>query len=1009
MKTPRFYSLYIFHYTLAFSVLCALNAQSAPSPKEHFGFNIGDDYRLANFTQTDIWFRKLAAASDRVHYVDMGATEEGRRQPMLIVSSPANLAKLDRYKAIAKELALAENPDPARARALASEGRAVVWISGGLHANETLGSHQLIETAWQLATRDDPETLHILDNVIVLLVHANPDGQELIANWYNRRPDPKTRVSLVPLAEGPQDTPPRLFHKYIGHENNRDFFMNNMRETANINRQLYIEWFPQIVLDTHQTAPRGAIVGTAPYRDPFDHHTDPLVVRQTEVVGAAMHSRWIAENMPGTISRGGATTPAWSGWASAYSAWGNGGLTKTVLFHNMIGILTETAGSPTPMHIRLTPDGQVFNSDLPMPVAPQLWRFRRSIEYSLTGNYAILDHAARHRDQLLLNIYRMGRNSIERGSRDTWTRKLSQVEDMKAAAAHDAAEKARAAGNKPPPAPPSFTAMDTSYFAMLQRPGQRDPRAFIITADPTRQHDRAAVAKFINTLSLGGITIHKAAAPFNANGKNYPKDTYVLKAAQAFRPHLLSMFEPQEYPADFFTNPAARNTAPYDTAGWTLAFQMGIAFDRILDALPDDLPLERLPHGVIVAPPPGAIVVAGRARSPSAPGIANDNLDSGGFGETAGYLISHRPNRSFTLINRLLKAGADIFWLHNNDTAATSASSNNPKSAIQNPQSTIAPGTLYIPATPASTPIVARAVTEFGLDAFALSTPPATSPSTSGRGAGGEGLPQAIKLAPTRIALWDRYGGSPSSGWIRWLLEQYEYAFDLIYAQQIDEASSLRERYDVIIFPHGAIPSPMQIAKTASLPKTDNIPGDFHHMLGAVNAEKTIPALKRFLERGGSIVTIGDSTNFVYHLGLPVRNVLVIKLPDGKQRSITREEFSIPGSIVRAEFDPAVPLAWGMDRTAPVFFFRNPAFTLAPEAAARGVRPVAWLGKGDYLMSGLAVDKRGKDADGVLVIEASVGAGKLYLLAPQVTFRGQPHATFKLLFNPLHLATAKQN
>src|ERR1700742_5006403 len=171
-----------------FSLFCAiisgpLLAQTIPTPKEHFGFDIGDDYHLANYTQTEAYFKKLAA-SPRAKYVDIGLTEEGRHQFMLIVSSPENMKKLDFYKNISQKMARAEGLTDAEAHKLSLEGKAIVWIDGGLHASEVVGAHQLIQSAYDLVTRNDEETKHILDKCIVLFVHANPDGQELVSNWY---------------------------------------------------------------------------------------------------------------------------------------------------------------------------------------------------------------------------------------------------------------------------------------------------------------------------------------------------------------------------------------------------------------------------------------------------------------------------------------------------------------------------------------------------------------------------------------------------------------------------------------------------------------------------------------------------------------------------------------------------------------------------------------------------------------------------------------------------------
>jgi len=261
------------HFFLSVALLLVIHvifAQSIPSPKDHFGFNIGDDYKLANYTQTEAYFKKLSA-SDRTMLVDIGLTEEGRHQYMLIVSSPENIKQLKRYKEISQQLGRAKGLTDQQARSLAAEGKSVIWIDGGLHATEVVGAHQLIETMYQLVTRTDPETMFILENDIILLTHANPDGQELVSDWYMREPDPKKRATNIP----------RLYEKYVGHDNNRDFYMMNMKESQNISRQLFVEWIPQIMYNHHQRGPAGSVLAGPPYRDPFNYVYDPLTATST--------------------------------------------------------------------------------------------------------------------------------------------------------------------------------------------------------------------------------------------------------------------------------------------------------------------------------------------------------------------------------------------------------------------------------------------------------------------------------------------------------------------------------------------------------------------------------------------------------------------------------------------------------------------------------------------------------------------------------------------------------
>ena len=301
--------------------------EAVTTPKEFFGFNIGDDYCLANYQQLKGYWEKLQRESDRIKLVNIGTTEEGRPQLAAIVTSPANHRERDRYQRIARRLALADGVDQAEARRLAAEGKAVVWIDAGIHATETLCPQAMIETVYQFVAGTDEETLRILDDVIILFVHANPDGHDLVADWYMREKDPKKR-SLAGL--------PRLYQKYVGHDNNRDFYANTQAETKNLNRFMYREWFPQIMYNHHQTGPAGTVLFCPPFRDPFNYFCDPLVINGIDAVGAAMIQRFLVEGKPGATIRSGAP----------YSTWFNGGLRTTTSFHNIIGLLDRDDRQP---------------------------------------------------------------------------------------------------------------------------------------------------------------------------------------------------------------------------------------------------------------------------------------------------------------------------------------------------------------------------------------------------------------------------------------------------------------------------------------------------------------------------------------------------------------------------------------------------------------------------------------------------------------------------------------
>ena len=888
-------------YTLVFVCLSFFSlAQSIPSPKSHFGFSIGDNYQLATFSQTEAYLKKVAAVSPRMKLQSIGKTEEGRNQYMAIVSDPANIKNLAKYKAISQKMARAEGLSESEASQLAKEGKAVVWIDGGLHATETVGIHQWIETMYQFLTRNDEETQRILKNTIILFVHANPDGQELVSSWYMRNADTLKR-SYANL--------PRLYQKYIGHDNNRDFYMMNMSESKNMSLQQYIEWMPQFLYNHHQAGPMGTVVAGPPYRDPFNYVYDPLLVTGIDAIGAAMSSRLNAEGKPGYTMKGGST----------YSTWWNGGLRTTAYYHNIIGVLTEIIGSPTPMKIPLVPQRLIPNSGLPFPITPQKWLFRNSIDYSISMNYAMLNHAARYKDEVLMNIYKMGRKSIENGSKDYWTLSPKKVELIQELYRTDI---------KNPEA--RIDTLPLAYYAKIyQNLSLRDSRAYVIPADQST----SAVA-FINILIQSGIRIEKATMAFEIAGKKYPAGSYVVKTNQAFRPHVLDMFEPQDHPNDFLY-PGGPPVRPYDSAGWTPAYTMGVKFDRILEAV--DMPLETLPYGVL-------------------------EKAVGGFpaGNFAYYGFSTQDNASFSLVNEALKAGLEL--TKNKDH-------------------------FVIKSSDAAKKLLAEGSLKYGIKVQGLSASSATIP-----------------VKTRRIALWDTYGGSMSAGWVRWILEQHQFTFSLLYAKEID-LGNLKSKYDVIVFMGGAIPGlkGQTVSRDDSFerePKEADIPTEYHAQMGKIT-EKSIPSLKAFLEAGGDIVTIGSSANLAYHLGLPVRNALV-EMVAGKERNLPGEKFYIPGSVMQVAVDPDTRANWGMSTKADVYFGMSPVFKLQPDAIAQQVvKPLAWYASDKTLRSGWAFGQAYLQ-DGVAAFEAKVGAGKLFVYGPEITFRGQTHSTFKLLFNQLY-------
>lgn len=897
------------------------------TPQQQFGHNFGDDYFLANYQQISAYWKKLEKESPRIKLQEMGKTAEGRTQLMAIVTSPENHRRLARYKEISARLASARGANgdvmtDAQARALAKEGKTVVWIDGGLHASEVLGAQQLGEMVYQFVSGTDEETTRILNDCIILFVHANPDGNDLLADWYMRNPDPLQRSTAGV---------PKLYQKYIGHDNNRDFFGSTQVETENMNRALYHEWFPQILYNHHQSGPAGTILWSPPLRDPFNYNQDPLLVLGIQTVGLALHTRLAAEGKPGATSRNG----------GPYDGWWNGGLRNTAAFHNIVAILTEMIGSPTPQRVPFVLERQIPSSDLEYPVPPTtgdtLWHFRQSIDYSVATNRGVLDLASRMRENFLFNIYRMGKNSIERGSTDTWTPKPHRIASV-AAANTPAGGGGRGGGG---------AAADTALWAALHRPEDRDPRAFVI---PSTQRDFITATKFINALLETGIRVERATREFTAAGKTYAAGSYVVNTNQAFRPHVIDMFEPQDHP-DNFAYPGAPPTRPYDNAGWTLAFQMGIEFDRLFDTVKD--PSLTVLREWNVAPPAG--VVSGITA-----GV-----------QTGGFLLSHDVLDSFRALNKLKGHRLGM------TTRAMTAGGK-----------TFPVGSFWVDAD--SGPVLTDLAKTAGISATAVTTTPQ----------------MMMELKTPRVGLWDTYGGSMDAGWTRWILEQFDFPFERVFAPALD-AGNLNAKYDVLIFVGGAIPAsgagrggrgggaaPAGGGRGAGAGAALPIPAEYAGQQGAMSSDVTMPALKQFVERGGTIIAIDSSaTNLGAYLGLPIENHLV-----ENGAPLPQQKFYAPGSVLQAHVNTASPFAFGMQEKTDVFYSNAPVWKLGADAAAKGVRPIAWFDSKTPLRSGWAWGQAYLE-NGVIAVDATVGSGRVLLFGPDILQRAQPHGTFKFLFN----------
>ena len=494
-------------------VFSPVSGQITP-PEDHLGFKPGADFHLANYEQAMSYFELLDSQTDRMQMFDMGPTSEGKRMMYAVISSEANMARLDRYKEISRRLSLVRGVSEDEARSLADEGKAIVWIDGGLHASEVAPAQHHIQLAYDMVTGEDRQTRFIRDNVILLLVFANPDGMSIIANWYMDNVGTPYETAGVP----------ELYHKYAGHDNNRDSFIANLIETRNMNRATSLEWFPEILYNQHQTAPFPARIWIPPESEPTNPNIHPIIVRWKNLIGAAMGKAFEEANQPGAISR------------ISFDSWFPGYVTQIVDGHNIPSILTETAlfryATPNFYTLNDFPEAHrdlTVDTFYPSPGEGGWWRLGDAVAYNLTASRAVMEVAAKYRYEFLYNKWVVGNDVIEKFK------------------------------NEP-------------------------PYGWII---PTDQRDANTTSLMLERLALMGTEIYMADAAFVHDGISYKKDSFIIPASQPFGLFVKNILEKQSYPdlrkyphlwqglVSTFTvdGPPLR---PYDGVGWTLPSQMGV-------------------------------------------------------------------------------------------------------------------------------------------------------------------------------------------------------------------------------------------------------------------------------------------------------------------------------------------------------------------------------------------------------------------------------------------------
>jgi hypothetical protein len=463
-----------------------------PTPISVLGHNPGDDFYLANYEEEIGYFHALAAHSDRIKMFKAGKTTEGRDIEIAVISSPENLAKLDEYKADTKKLSTADGLDDTAAKALANTAKVIVHIDGGLHANEVAGAQHSMVLAYKLlSAQGDPEIDRILANEILLLYPTlNPDGQDMVVSWY--RKNVGTRFEVSPM--------PYLFQDYVGHDNNRDGYMLNMKESQVVTKT-ELEYSPAIFYCQHQTAPFPARIWIPPFSDPISSNISQYVRSWFNVIGTDMTAYLNEHQMPGAISE------------SEFDNWYPGFVDYAGSFRNEISFFTETAlyeyATPRFYTVNEFPKDRQDLKALTMYTTPWeggWWRLKDAVDYMVAGSMSVLDTAARYHETLLYNQYQAARDNIQKFS-------------------------------------------------------QGPPFAYVI---PSVQRDAPEAAQLANIMLENGLTIHETKSGFKANGHEYPAGSWVILMNQPYSGLAKELFEVQRYPDAMDGGGTKAVDLPYD-------------------------------------------------------------------------------------------------------------------------------------------------------------------------------------------------------------------------------------------------------------------------------------------------------------------------------------------------------------------------------------------------------------------------------------------------------------
>ncbi|SEG36583.1 Zinc carboxypeptidase [Bryocella elongata] len=843
-------------------------SQSVTSPEKFFGFQLGADRKMARWDKIVDYYAVLEKESGgKMKVINMGPTENGNPFLMVIITSAKNLADIKTIQKNNLTLVHPQNTPEAEIKKIIATGKVVIVQSMSMHATEIGGTQMAPELAYDMISRTDEDTKRILDNVVLIEVPCfNPDGELMVTDWYNK--------TLGTPYEG--SNYPSLYAKYIGHDDNRDALLTSMRESQYMASLLFTDWRPEVYVDHHHMGSYGPRISLPPYAEPSRPYGDPLMWREIAWYGAQMAYKETENGYTGAINN------------AIYSGWGHFGFHWITPFHNIDGMLTESASAKLATPLYVLPEQLQGNTRglpkyeeetiFPDPWPGGWWHLRDIVNMQKTAAWAAMDIAARNRETVLYNAYQKAINQTKRGAANP----LNE---------------------------------------------------YVI---PANQFDPITVNFMIQKLLVQGIDIQKTEKPFTTpDGHYYEAGTFIIPLAQPKMGLIRNLLDKNFFPDNDWTRDKNGDPIrPYDLSTDALNEFMGVRVDHISGPLKVDAKF------ITEAPTPAGKLEPGKA----------------------GYVLSAKLDATFLAVNQLQQKGIKVSRIDADTTGLTKGD------------------------------FLVTGGAEADLKSIAKETGVDFNPVTAVPSVGTHALKRL------HLGLYQRYyGGNVDEGWTRWLLEHFDYDYNNIFDPELKKGD-LNAKYDVIILPDDATSTLTGEAAAGGGgrgggggygPNPSEFPAEYRSGFG----EEGVKALKDFVQKGGTVITLGQASNFaIDKLGVRARNAIA---------SLPTKQFWCPGSTLKVTVDNSNPLAYGMPSDALALYLQgDPVFDIPSNNSSEKYSVIVSYGKRDILQSGWLVGE-GNITGKAAMLSAEMGKGKVVLVGFRTQHRAQTYGTFKLLFNSL--------